>query len=81
MGAIEKFAEKYGLQFPLASDAGGVAEAYGTWVEKLNYGRKYMGMERTTFLIDKTGRIARVWRRVKVDGHARQVMEAAQALG
>jgi len=82
LAAVEKFAEKYGLKFPLASDEGGqVAEAYGTWAEKSNYGRTYMGMERTTFLIDKAGRIARVWRRVKVDGHAQQVMAAAEALG
>ncbi len=78
---IEKFAEKYGLKFPLASDAeAGVAEAYGVWVEKSMYGRKYMGMERSTFLIDKAGRIARIWPKVKVDGHAAEVMAAAQAL-
>lgn len=82
MGPIEKFAEKYGLQFPLASDEDGrAAEAYGVWVEKSNYGRKYMGIERSTFLIDKDGRIAKAWRKVKVDGHAEQVMQAAQALG
>jgi peroxiredoxin Q/BCP len=81
MAPIEKFAEKYGLKFPLASDEGGqVSDAYGTWVEKSNYGRKYMGMERSTFLIDKDGRIARIWRKVKVDGHADQVMQAAKAL-
>jgi peroxiredoxin Q/BCP len=78
---IEKFAEKYGLKFPLASDEGGeVAEAYGTWVEKSNYGRKYMGLERTTLLIDKDGRIAKIWRKVKVEGHAEQVMQAARSL-
>lgn len=82
MSPIEKFAEKYGLKFPLASDEGGqVAEAYGTWVEKSNYGRKYMGLERSTFLIDKDGRIAKIWRKVKVDGHAEQVMQAARGLG
>lgn len=81
MPPIEQFAEKYGLKFPLASDEDGrVAEAYGTWVEKSNYGRKYMGMERTTFLIDKDGRIAKIWRKVKVDGHADQVMAAARTL-
>jgi len=79
---IEKFAEKFSLSFPLASDAtAGVAEKYGTWVEKSMYGKKYMGMERTTFLIDKAGKIARVWRKVKVDGHAAEVMAAAKALG
>ncbi|MCL2427851.1 MAG: peroxiredoxin [Alphaproteobacteria bacterium] len=82
MQPIEKFAAKYGLTFPLASDeAGAVSTAYGTWVEKSNYGRKYMGMERTTFLIDARGLVAKVWRRVKVDGHAAQVMEAAKRLG
>jgi peroxiredoxin Q/BCP len=82
MAPIEKFAEKYGLQFPLASDESTeVAQKYGTWVEKSNYGRTSMGMELTTFLIGKDGRIAKIWRKVKVDGHARQVMEAAQALG
>jgi peroxiredoxin Q/BCP len=81
MAPIEKFAEKYGLKFPLASDEGGqVAEAYGTWVEKSNYGRKYMGLERTTLLIDKDGRIAKIWRKVKVEGHAEQVMQAARSL-
>jgi len=78
MPALEKFAAKYGLKFPLASDeAGTVSEAYGTWVEKSMYGRKYMGMERSTFLIDREGRIARVWRKVSVTGHAKAVMEAA----
>ena len=78
---IEKFAGKYGLKFPLASDAGTqVAEAYGIWAEKSMYGRKYMGMERTTFLIDKDGRIARIWPKVKVAGHAAEVMAAAAAL-
>ncbi len=79
---IEKFADKYKLTFPLASDeSAGVAEAYGTWGEKSNYGRKYMGMERTTFLVDRHGKIARIWRKVKVDGHAAEVMAAAKALG
>ncbi|HUZ65300.1 MAG TPA: peroxiredoxin [Acetobacteraceae bacterium] len=81
MKPIEAFAAKYGLGFPLASDAtAGVAEAYGTWVEKSMYGRKYMGMERSTFLIDAKGRIARVWRKVKVNGHATEVMAAAKVL-
>jgi peroxiredoxin Q/BCP len=82
MKPIEKFAEKFQLTFPLASDpTGQVAEAYGTWVEKSMYGKKYMGLDRATFLIDGKGKIARVWRKVKVDGHAAAVMEAAQALG
>jgi peroxiredoxin Q/BCP len=79
--AIEKFARKYGLQFPLASDADHrVAQAYGVWVEKSMYGRTYMGMERSTFLIGADGRIARAWRKVKVPGHVAAVAEAARAL-
>jgi peroxiredoxin Q/BCP len=79
--AIEKFATKYGLAFPLASDeAGATSMAYGTWVEKSMYGKKYMGMERATFLIDAAGRIARLWRKVQVPGHAEAVLAAAKAL-
>ncbi len=78
---IEKFAAKYGLSFPLASDeTKAAAEAYGVWVEKSMYGRKYMGIERTTFLIDAAGRINKVWPKVKVEGHAVQVKAAAEAL-
>ncbi len=78
---IEKFAEKFGLKFPLASDAAtAVAEAYGVWVQKSMYGKTYMGMERSTFLIDAAGKVARVWPKVKVDGHAADVMQAAAAL-
>ncbi len=81
MKPIEKFAEKFALTFPLASDeTTGVAEAYGVWVEKSMYGKKYMGLERATFLIGKDGRIARIWPKVKVEGHAAAVMEAARAL-
>ena len=81
MKPIEKFAEKYSLTFPLASDeAHAVAEKYGTWVEKSMYGRKYMGMERSTFLIDKAGKIAKAWRKVSVTGHAADVLAAAQGL-
>ena len=81
MKPIDKFAEKYSLTFPLASDeAGDVSTAYGTWVEKSMYGRKYMGMERSTFLIDKTGTIAKIWRKVSVPGHAKAVMDAIAAL-
>ncbi len=78
-----KFTAKHGLTAPLASDAeaDGLAEALGIWVEKALYGRKYMGMERTTYLVDAAGRIARVWRKVKVKGHAAEVLEAAKALG
>ena len=81
MKPIERFAEKYQLSFPLASDEShSIAEKYGTWVEKSMYGRKYMGMERSTFLIDKRGKIARVWRKVSVTGHAAEVLAAAQEL-
>jgi thioredoxin-dependent peroxiredoxin len=81
MPALEKFAAKYKLSFPLASDAeAGVAEAYSTWVEKSMYGRKYMGMERSTFLIDREGRVAKAWRKVSVTGHAGAVMQAAAEL-
>lgn len=78
---IEKFAKKYGLDFPLASDPEHkLADAYGTWVEKSMYGRKYMGMERSSFLIGADGKIARIWRKVKPAEHAVQVLEAAKAL-
>lgn len=72
----QKFTEKFSLNFPLLSDPDhAVAEKYGVWVEKVNYGRKYMGLERTTFLIDKRGKIAAVWRKVKVAGHVNVVGE------
>ncbi|HOH30257.1 MAG TPA: redoxin domain-containing protein, partial [Candidatus Hydrogenedentes bacterium] len=58
----------------------GTAEKYGVWVEKSLYGKKYMGIERTTFLIDGEGKVRRVWRKVKPEGHAREVLEAVQAL-
>lgn len=81
MGPIEKFAAKFNLTFPLASDeTKAVAERYGTWVEKSMYGRKYMGMERSTFLIGADGKIAKAWRKVSVTGHAAAVLKAAQAL-
>jgi thioredoxin-dependent peroxiredoxin len=77
-----KFIAKYGLKAPLASDAaeGGLSDALGVWTEKVNYGRTYMGMVRTTYLLDAEGRIARVWDKVKVKGHAAEVLEAAKAL-
>ena len=76
-----KFIDKYGLKVPLASDEDGrISDAFGTWVEKSMYGRKYMGMERSTFLIGKDGRVARAWRKVKVPGHAAEVLKAAKAL-
>ena len=77
----DKFKEKYDLSFPLASDEEGkTCEDYGTWVEKSMYGRKYMGIERSTFLIDGKGVIRNVWRKVKVPGHVDEVLKAAQAL-
>jgi peroxiredoxin Q/BCP len=76
-----KFITKHGLNLRLASDNdGSVCEAYGTWIEKTLYGRAYMGIDRATFLIDKDGQIARIWRKVKVKGHAEEVLAAAQAL-
>jgi thioredoxin-dependent peroxiredoxin len=82
MKPIEKFAEKFGLTFPLASDAGHkVAEAYGVWVQKSMYGRTYMGMERSSFLVGADGRIVKVWRKVKPEAHAAEVIAAAKALG
>lgn len=78
----DAFKAKHGLSFPLAADEDGkVCEAYGTWVEKSMYGRKYMGIERATFLIDEKGVIRKVWRKVKVPGHAGDVLEAVEALG
>jgi peroxiredoxin Q/BCP len=78
----DAFKKKYGLNFPLASDeTGEVLEAYGVWVEKSLYGRKYMGVERATFLIDPVGAIRQVWRKVKVPGHAEAVLEAARSHG
>jgi len=76
----DKFRVKYDLAFPLASDeTKAMLEAYGVWVEKSMYGRKYMGVERTTMLLDRTGGIVRIWRKVKVPGHAEEVLAAAQA--
>ncbi|MBL0769965.1 thioredoxin-dependent thiol peroxidase [Sphingopyxis sp. XHP0097] len=76
-----KFRDKYGLTVRLASDEdGAVCEAFGTWVEKKNYGRTYMGIERSTFLFDRDGKLAKEWRKVRVKGHADAVLEAAKAL-
>jgi peroxiredoxin Q/BCP len=77
----EKFSEKHGLQVPLASDEHGTTcEAYGVWQEKQMYGKTFMGIERSTFLIGADGNIARVWPKVKVPGHAEEVLEAVRAL-
>ncbi len=77
-----KFAAKHALVAPLASDAevDGLSDALGIWTEKSMYGRTYMGMERTTYLLGGDGRITRVWNKVKVKGHAAEVLEAARAL-
>jgi len=76
-----RFTKKYDLKVPLATDAdGSVCEGFGTWIEKSLYGRKYMGIERATFLVDADGRIARVWHKVSVKGHAEDVLAAARAL-
>ncbi|MEO7364796.1 MAG: peroxiredoxin [Sphingomicrobium sp.] len=76
----DRFIAKYDLAVPLVADEDGkISDAFGTWVEKSMYGRKYMGMERATFLIAPDGRIVREWRKVKVPGHAAEVLEAAQA--
>ena len=77
----DKFKNKHNLPFILASDAGSdVCEKYGTWVEKSMYGRKYMGIERCTYLLDQEGVVRGVWHKVKVPGHVAQVLKAAQAL-
>jgi peroxiredoxin Q/BCP len=77
----DKFIAKYDLKVPLASDEDGrISDAFGTWVEKSMYGRKYMGMERSTFLIGTDGKVVRAWRKVKVPAHAAEVLKAAKAL-
>ena len=77
----DKFIAKYDLTVPLASDGdGAISDAFGTWVQKSMYGRKYMGMERSTFLIGADGRVVREWRKVKVPGHAEEVLAAVRAL-
>ncbi|MCW3060503.1 MAG: Peroxiredoxin [Capsulimonas sp.] len=76
-----KFSEKFTLPFPLVSDPDhAIAEAYGVWKEKTNYGKTYMGIERTTFVIDKDGKIAKIYPRVKVDQHAEKVLEFLRSL-
>lgn len=79
--AHRRFTDKYALRVRLASDSDGSAcAAFGTWVEKSMYGRKYMGIERATFLINRDGTIYRIWRKVKVPGHAEEVLAAAKEL-
>jgi peroxiredoxin Q/BCP len=80
MKSHQKFIGKYGLAVPLVSDEDGlISNAFGTWVEKSMYGRKYMGMERATYLIGADGRVLRAWRKVKVPNHADEVLKAARA--
>ncbi len=77
----KRFAEKYALSFPLLADADhAVAEKYGVWQKKSMYGRSFMGIVRTTYLIDRDGKIAKRWDNVKVDGHAQAVLEAAESM-
>ena len=77
----DNFIAKHSLAVRLGADTDtATAEAYGVWVEKSMYGKKYMGVERATFLVDKSGKIAQIWRKVKVPGHAEAVLEAARAL-
>ena len=77
----EKFIAKYDLAVPLVADEDGrISDAFGTWVEKSMYGRKYMGMERATYLIGADGRVQKAWRKVKVPGHAVEVLKAANSV-
>ncbi|HEX4695831.1 peroxiredoxin [Sphingomonas sp.] len=76
-----KFAAKYGLTVPLASDEQEVIEAFGAWVPKKLYGREYMGIDRSTWLFDATGKLVKAWRKVKVPGHVEQVLAAVKELG
>ncbi|MBA2770722.1 MAG: peroxiredoxin [Sphingomonas sp.] len=79
MAKHDKFIGKYELTVPLVSDEDGrISDAFGTWVQKSMYGRKYMGMERSTFLIGRNGTVLKAWRKVKVPGHAHEVLEAAR---
>jgi peroxiredoxin Q/BCP len=81
MKSHEKFIGKYSLAVPLVSDEDGrISDAFGTWVEKSMYGRKYMGMERATYLISADGRVLKTWRKVKVPNHAQEVLAAARQL-
>jgi thioredoxin-dependent peroxiredoxin len=78
----QKFADKYGLPFPLLADTDTtVSQLYGVWKEKNMYGKKYMGVNRETFLIDKEGVVRKIWPKVKADGHAQEVLETIESLG
>lgn len=81
VAAHDRFKAKHGLGFALGADVDkAVCQAYGVWIEKSMYGRKYMGVDRSTFLVGRDGRIARAWRKVKVPGHVEEVLGAARAL-
>ena len=81
MKSHEKFIGKYALAVPLISDEDGrISEAFGTWVQKSMYGRKYMGMERATYLLGADGRVLKAWRKVKVPNHAQEVLASLRAL-
>ena len=81
VGSHDKFKKKHELNFALASDEDGkICEKYGTWIQKSMYGRKYMGIERATFLIDEKGVVRHIWHKVKVPGHAEEVLAAIKAL-
>ncbi len=81
LASHEKFSDKFNLNFPLLSDVDhAVAEKYGAWREKNMYGKKSMGIQRSTFLIDAQGKVVKVWKRVKVDGHDQQVIDAVKTL-
>ena len=81
VGSHDSFVAKHGLNLTLLSDeSGGTVEAYGAWVEKSMYGRKYMGIDRSTFLIDRAGVLRRAWRKVKVPGHVDEVLAAARSM-
>jgi len=81
VAAHDRFKKKHALKITLGSDPEGkVIESYGSWVQKSMYGRKYMGIDRSTFLIDSKGKIVRIWRKVKVPGHVEDVLEAAKSL-
>jgi peroxiredoxin Q/BCP len=82
LASHQKFAEKYGLPFPLLADTNTtVSQLYGVWKEKNMYGKKYIGVNRETFLIDKEGIVRKIWPKVKADGHAQEVLDTIESLG
>ncbi|MBO0797110.1 MAG: peroxiredoxin, partial [Ktedonobacteraceae bacterium] len=82
LASHQQFAEKYGLPFPLLADTDTkVSQLYGVWKEKNMYGKKYLGVNRETFLIDKEGIVRKAWSKVKADGHAQEVLDTIESLG